>query len=412
MKRSATGEAPGRLDFMGGVANYSGALVLESPINATTRVTITATPTEAWTLNSRNHGRWAAPAQPLLSTLSAEGRLAREALDSQGAPEWVAYPLGCVWAFCHQTGWRPQGGLAFSIVSNVPERMGFSSSAALEIATLRALEELSGTRMKGADLARLGHLAENEVVGAPCGLMDQLAAAYGKAGSLLQILCRPDIVQPAIPLPKGAMVAGWARGVAVSGSPQAHARAATLAGKRMFEQSLKRQWAFAAQIPPSLFHWHAESVLPETIRGDHFLKEYGDVDDPLSEIDRRAEYRVRAGLRFAIEESFRSELAASLLGSATGRTRGEHLRHTGELMLQSHAGYSSIGLGSPETDRMVEMLLEIGPDLGIYGGRTSDGGSGAAVVVLLEKSALSRLEEVANRVQFNGIRTTLILGKE
>jgi L-arabinokinase len=399
---------------MGGVADYSGALVLETPIQAVTRVRITATQTRAWTLNSRSHGRWAAPAEPLLGAMSADGRLARQALDSQDAPAWVSYPLGCLWAFCQQTGWRPEGGLQFLITSEVPESMGVSSSAALEVATLRALEDLSGTRLRGTELARLGQLAENDVAGAPCGLMDQLTAAYGKGGSLLQILCRPDILQPPVPLPKGVIVAGWASGVkhAVSGSPYAEARAATFAGKRMFESKLARLWDFAAEIPPSLFHRHAETVLPKTMRGDRILAEFGDIEDPLSQIDRKIQYRVRAGLRFPVEESFRSELAASLLASATGRNRGEHLRHVGELMLQSHTGYSSIGLGSPETDAMVDALMEIGPDRGIFGGRASGGGSGGAVVVLLEKSALDHLEALANTVQFNGTRTRLILGKE
>ena len=412
MKRSATGEAPGRLDFLGGVADYSGALVLETPIAAKTRVEITATATPAWALHSPRHGRWAAPAEPLLSVLWAEGAMAREALDAQGAPAWVSYPLGCVWAFCQQTGWRPEGGLAFSILSDVPESMGVSSSAALEVATLRALEELSGTRLKGTELARLGQLAENEVAGAPCGLMDQLTASHGKGGSLLQILCRPDILQSPVALPAGTTAVGWASGVqhAVSGSPYAMARAASFAGKRMFEEKLGQRWDYAAEIPPSLFHQHAEEALPEKIRGERFLAEYGDVDDPLSEIDPKADYAVRAALRFPIEESFRSELAASLLASAKGRSRGEHLRHVGELMLQSHAGYSSIGLGAPETDAMVDALLSIGPDHGIYGGRSSGGGSGGAVVVLLDKSALNRLRDLANKLQFNGAGTTLIPG--
>ena len=398
---------------MGGVADYSGALVLETPIEATTRVEITITATPAWTLHSRSHGRWAAPSEPLMSALSAEGSVAREALDAQGAPQWTTYPLGCVWAFCQETGWRPGGGLAISIQSGVPEGMGVSSSAALEVATLRALEDLSGTRLKGTELARLGQLAENEVAGAPCGLMDQLASAHGKGGSLLQILCRPDILQSPIALPKGAMAVGWASGVkhAVAGAPYAAARTATFAGKAIFERALGRQWDFAAEIPPSLFHQHADT-LPETIRGDRLAEVYGEVDDPLSQIDPKLDYSVRAGLRFPIEESFRSELVVALMSGARGRNRGEHLRQVGELMLQSHAGYSSIGLGAPETDAMIDALRQMGPDQGIYGGRASGGGSGGAVVVLLEKSALERLRDLANKLQFNGTGSSLILGKE
>ncbi|MEZ5397115.1 MAG: hypothetical protein R2724_30655 [Bryobacterales bacterium] len=319
MKRTAVGEAPGRLDFLGGVADYSGALVLETPIDATTRVEITSVSNAAWSLNSQGHGRWAAPAEPLLGALSASGAVAREALDTQGAPHWVRYPLGCLWAFCHQTGWRPNGGLSFTIKSDVPEGMGVSSSAALEVATLRALEEISGTRLRGTDLARLGQFAENQIAAAPCGLMDQLTAAYGKGGALLQILCRPDILQPAVPLPKGVLVVGWASGVehSVGGEAYGRARAAAFAGKRIFERKLDRNWEFAAEIPPSLFQRHAADAVPETIRGDKLVQEYGEIDDPLSVIQPKQTYPVRAALRFPIEETFRSELAVSLLSSAS-----------------------------------------------------------------------------------------------
>jgi galactokinase len=215
-------------------------------------------------------------------------------------------------------------------------------------------------------------------------------------------------------LPQGVLIAGWLSGVehAVGGSAYAQARAAAFAGKRMFESHLGRAWAYAAEIPPSLFHRHVDAALPSVVQGERFLDEFSDVDDPRSVIEPEREYRVRDSLRFPIEENFRCELAESLLCSASGRRRGEHLRQIGELMAQSHAGYSSIGLGVPETDAMVEALREAGPDLGIYGGRVSGGGSGGAVVVLLEKSALGRLEELVNRVKFNATGTTLILGKE
>ena len=67
-------------------------------------------------------------------------------------------------------------GLAFEVRSEVPHASGVSSSAALEIATLRALADYFEIDFAGTELARLGQVAENRVVGAPCGLMDQLAA--------------------------------------------------------------------------------------------------------------------------------------------------------------------------------------------------------------------------------------------
>ncbi len=89
-------------------------------------------------------------------------------------------------------------------------------------------------------------------------------------------------------------------------------------------------------------------------------------------------------LKFPIEENFRYGLAESLLRGGRERLE-ERLRQAGELMLQSHAGYSALGLGSPETDQMVDALNTLGSEHGVYGGRSSGGGSGGTLVVLLKK---------------------------
>ena len=63
-------------------------------------------------------------------------------------------------------------------------------------------------------------------------------------------------------------------------------------------------------------------------------------------------------------------------------------------MFQSHEGYGAMGLSSSETDEMVDALKEMGLEQGIYGARVSGGGSGGTVVVLLENTALGRLEQL------------------
>ena len=71
MKQSAIGEAPGRLDFMGGVADYSGSLVLQTPIRATTRVSVSRTGEKHLRLSSRGHGAWATALEPFCVLLNA-----------------------------------------------------------------------------------------------------------------------------------------------------------------------------------------------------------------------------------------------------------------------------------------------------------------------------------------------------
>ena len=407
MKRAAAAEAPGRLDFLGGVADYSGSLVLEMPIAATTRVAVSRIPEPEFRLSSRGYGRWGVPAEGFL-TARDESR-ARQWLAEHQAPAWTSYVLGSLWVLCRAKRLSLHGGLSFHVRSRVPEGMGVSSSAALEVAALRALGRLMDVRWEGTELARLGQQAENRIVGAPCGLMDQLTAEHAKPGCLLPIVCRPDLLRKRVLLPRGVTVVGWASGVkhAVSASPYAAARTATFMGKRIFEEKMGRRWDHAAEITPSLFERFVPQLVPESIGGRWFSKRYGETADPLSVVDRAADYAVRSALRFPVEENFRAELAESLL-RARGDRLDERLRQTGELMLESHAGYSALGLGAPETDQMIDALLSLGPEQGVYGGRSSGGGSGGTVVVLLKKNALAKLAALVKQVQFNRTSTTLI----
>ena len=96
--------------------------------------------------------------------------------------------------------------------------MGVSSSAALEVATARAL---GAGEIEPLRLAALCQEAENQVVGAPCGIMDQVVVTMGRPGGVLPILCRPASVDPVVELPDDLEVVGVPTGAEhdVSGVP-------------------------------------------------------------------------------------------------------------------------------------------------------------------------------------------------
>lgn len=393
------GEAPGRLDVLGGVADYSGSLVLQTPIRATTRVTIAPTAGPRLRVVSEQEGAVDLPLPDSREMVAEAGEVAplKDWLWALDVPRWAYYPLGCLFLFCQAQAWRPASGLAIEIATDVPTSMGVSSSAALEVATLRALEEASGRRFEGTALARLAQRAENEVVGAPCGLMDQLAAAHGVRGALLPILCRPDVLHDPVPLPDGAIVVGWPSGVkhAVSGAEYGTARTASFMGKRILEGVLGRKLGHLTELSPSVLDETAD-VLPASLTGADFLAAYGSVDDPHSAVVPDRPYPVRSAVEFPVGENARCHLAERLLRDG-GADRAGTLREVGELMYRSHAGYGSIGLGHPETDAMVEAVRGLGPSRGFYGARVSGGGCGGTVVVLLEAASLSDLQRLADR---------------
>ena len=381
----ATGIAPGRLDFLGGVADYSGSLVLEMPLTLTTRVVITPRSEPGHEFQSVQLGR----------------HLVRKKSTAAQLPDWVRYPYGCLVHFCAATGWQPETGLLFRIDSTVPLGMGVSSSAAIEVATLRALEKFSGHKLAPVALAHLAQQVENKFVGAPCGLMDQLTSECGVRGALLPILCRPDILKKPVRLPRGVIAVGWPSGVkhAVSASPYATARAGAFMGKRILEQVTGRKLGHVSEITPKELAALPADTLPGAITGREFVRRWKKVSDPLSVIVPGRKYPVHAATSFPIGENARAGQAVALLrhGKLGHRERCVAL---GGLLYASHAGYSAMGLGCPETDEMVAAIRALGPTKGFYGARVSGGGSGGTVVVLLEKKSLTKLEALMQRLRF------------
>jgi galactokinase len=104
---------------------------------------------------------------------------------------WAAYPLGVVWAFGeHGADLAHARGVDLHIDSDVPVGAGLSSSAAIECAVALALDEHWGLGFDRPTLAKIGQLAENRVVGAPTGIMDQSASLLGEADSGVFLDCR------------------------------------------------------------------------------------------------------------------------------------------------------------------------------------------------------------------------------
>jgi galactokinase len=101
---------------------------------------------------------------------------------------WSAYPLGVAWALV-QAGATSQG-FDLYVESNVPVGAGLSSSAAIECSVALALNDLWGAGLSKNVLAKVGQKAENEIVGAPTGIMDQTASLFGQADHAVFLDCR------------------------------------------------------------------------------------------------------------------------------------------------------------------------------------------------------------------------------
>ncbi|MGH3224305.1 MAG: galactokinase, partial [Streptosporangiaceae bacterium] len=114
---------------------------------------------------------------------------------------WAAYPAGVAWAL-NQAG-HLAGGADVAIDADLPAGAGLSSSAALECSVALALTELHGHSVPRRDLAALARRAENDFVGVPSGIMDQVAALRCRAGHAALLDCHTGAVAP-VPLDPAA----------------------------------------------------------------------------------------------------------------------------------------------------------------------------------------------------------------
>ncbi|WP_327670663.1 MULTISPECIES: galactokinase [unclassified Streptomyces] len=109
-------------------------------------------------------------------------------LSKYGQGGWAAYPAGVVWAL-REAG-HALTGADIHLASTVPTGAGLSSSAALEVVTAYAMNDLYELGLTGAELAVLAQRAENAFVGVPCGVMDQMASSCATEGHALHLDCR------------------------------------------------------------------------------------------------------------------------------------------------------------------------------------------------------------------------------
>ncbi len=389
---------------MGGIGDYSGALVLEMPIAAATWVAVQATDDRTVTIESDGtaalgvEDRVSFPIEALVPPQPLDYSEARARLTDAPARAWAAYALGAL-VFLHHDAGRPiRHGLRMLVRSDVPAGKGVSSSAALEVAALESLASLAGAPLDERALALAAQKVENFVVGAPCGVMDQMTSACGRRDHLLALLCQPAELVGHLAVPSELEVFGIDSGIrhAVTGADYGTVRTAAFMGYRIIADAAGlaarpngdghvsiEDGLFAgylANVEPTVWRSRFRPLVPERLRGSEFLARYGGITDAATRVDPERTYPVRAATEHPIEEHHRVGLFRALL--ATAGKDVEQRRRLGELMYAAHASYSACGLGSDGTDRLVELVRAADLGAGLYGAKITGGGSGGTVAVL------------------------------
>lgn len=321
---SHTAVAPGRVNLIGEHVDYHEGFVMPAAIDR--HIAVAARVTQG-------------PSRFASSTKGVTKYFTIRESEKRHLQSWSRYGVGMAWALRRMGLQVPEVEVA--VVSDLPSGAGLSSSAAMEMAFGVLFEAMIGVSVGEVEMARLGQIAENQYVGVPCGLMDQLASRLGKKGQALLIDIREPECCKLIGIPADLEMvvcdSGVKHSIGQSGYPLRR-RQSEEAAERLGHRFLRDASLADVATLPTVLQKRARHIVSEIQRVPLFAK-------ALAEGDRRA---------------------------------------IGSLMKESHASMrDDYEASAPEVDRMAEACWEAE---GCVGARITGGGFGGACIALVERS--------------------------
>jgi galactokinase len=404
--------APGRLDVMGGIADYTGSLVCESPLDRAAAVALQAREDRFIQIFSFNLFDEHQPFTYRLSLDSlANDSIAalREQFNKSG--RWAGYIAGCL-AILQQHKLIDLAnpslrGVNLALLSTVPLGAGVSSSAAIEVASMiNLMDHLQIRRDDPMLLASMCQEVENNVVGAPCGIMDQVSSCAGEAGSLLRMICQPHELQPPLHLPAGIRVVGVNSNVkhSVGGGMYGKTRCAAFMAHRIILEKMREMGlaagaalqsdpmrGYLANLDPDDYKRLFRPFLPRQMDGKTFIADFKSTIDTATKVDPDQSYHVLQAADHHVLEARRVKNFVRHLEDASKLKIGSPQRKlsldkAGHLMYGSHLSYTNDALlGADECDQLVD-LVRARESAGLYGAKITGGGSGGTVAILADQS--------------------------
>ncbi|MFJ4964418.1 galactokinase [Streptomyces sp. NPDC088729] len=329
--------APGRVNLIGEYTDFNDGFVLPLALPHTARAAV----------SRRTDGRLRLHSSDVPGGVVS---LRVDELAPHSGHGWAAYPAGVLWAL-REAG-HPVTGADIALTSTVPTGAGLSSSAALEVVTALALNDLFELGLSAVELAVLAQRAENDFVGVPCGIMDQMASACCTDGHALHLDTR-DLTPCQVPFDLAArgltlLVVDTRVKHALGDGAYAQRRAACEEGARLLSLPALRD----------LPHDGLDTALTTLARSG-------------------ADESVIRCVRHVVGENRRVEQVVALLDAGD-------VRSAGPLLDEGHRSLrDDLRVSCPELDLAVATAQKAGA----LGARMTGGGFGGSAIVLVEEAA-------------------------
>ena len=323
--------SPGRINLIGEHTDYNGAFVFPGAID------------KAMVAEIRPNGTDRVRAFALDLGESAEFGLKEEDAPSQS---WARYIFGV----CREIQKRGGKIAGFDTVfaGDVPLGAGMSSSAALESTFAFALDDLFSLGLSKWDMAKIGQATEHNYCGVKCGIMDQFASVFGKAGKLLRLDCKSFEYEEHPFDPKGYRLL-------LVDSCVKHELASSAYNKRR-ESCENVVAALAKRYPEIKFLRDASFAQLEEVKNEVSEEDYKRAAYVIGEVER-------------------------VLAVCEALDKGDY-QTVGEKMYETHHGMSKLYEVSCEE---LDFLNDLAREFGVTGSRVMGGGFGGCTINLLKE---------------------------
>lgn len=400
--------APGRLDVIGGLAEYTGGLVVNTPIAQQVHVAVRPRSDGAVSIDVVG----ADGSTPHAGTLLPADRTLADAVDPIAALNGrgsgagpvsglVRCVAGALFEMVRGGLVRDLGGgVSVAIGSELDELSDVGAHAAAAAATLVATASALDVSLEPAAAAMLCQTVENRWIGVPVGAADSMCALVGRAGALGQWLCCPCTAVGSTALPDGVALVGIDCGAKprTAAAKYRSARTASFMGRVVIERIVAHegydelQWnGYVSNLSVEDYILRFRDRIPKKISGRAFLDLFAETGDPLTRVDPSTVYNVRSRTEHHIYENARAHGFVGCLARAQRKGDGAALGEAGKLMYASHWSYGQrCGLGSVETDLLVGLVRRFARDAGVFGAKITGRGGGGVVVVLMRTTDAAR----------------------
>ena len=343
-------KASGRVNLIGEHTDYNDGYVMPVPLDMHVWVAGRRREDSLVRVYAADYGEWA--------------EFDLRAMEYDVEHLWVNYPQGIAWALAKDG--HELLGADLVISGDVPIGAGLSSSAALEVASIRMFGELSGLQLDPVEVAYTGKRAENDFVGVQSGIMDQFVASLGVPGKALFIDCRTDEYRR-IPLPSGVQVI-------------------------VVDTTVKRELASSAYNERRAQCEEGVRLLSESLKGVRALRDVS-IED-LERLGASLPDLILRRSRHVVEENARVQDAVKALEAGDADKLGV-------LMDASHESLrTDYEVSSDELDALVDAAHEIP---GTLGARMTGAGFGGCTVNLIKEE---KVELFIDRIKESYLRST------